>query len=322
MAYRPGGDDDAAHAAARGRPGLPVLRHDRDRPGRGVAAPGRDGRRRSSRRRCSRCWAPRSATRSRSARRASSVRATVVNVPGDVGLRSAFGPRVYIPRSRVAETGLLTRGSRARYEAYLRFPPGTDPQKLADRFRPALSAERMAVRTVSEDQRQLTETLTRFGNFLGPRRARRAAARRPRRRERRPRLHQAPDGDDRRAALPRGELRHGAARLSRPGGRRRPRSAAWRGRCSAPSPSSRCPACCAACFRWTSRGRSRGPPCSPASASACGWRSSSRCSRSSASAACRRSACCGATSRRSGRAATRRASRPCSRSRRAWWRWR
>ena len=95
------------------------------------------------------------------------VRATVINVPGDVSLRSAFGPRLYIPRARAAETGLLTRGSRARYEAYLRFPPGTDAQKLADRFRPALSAERLAVRTVSEDQRRLTETLTRFGNFLG-----------------------------------------------------------------------------------------------------------------------------------------------------------
>ena len=95
------------------------------------------------------------------------VRATVLNVPGDVSLRSALGPRVYIPRSRASETGLLTRGSRARYEAYLCFPSGTDPQKLADRFRPALSAERLAVRTVSEDQRQLTETLTRFGNFLG-----------------------------------------------------------------------------------------------------------------------------------------------------------
>ena len=95
------------------------------------------------------------------------VRATVQNAPGDVSLRGALGPRVYIPRARAAETGLLTRGSRARYEAYLRFPPGTDAQKLADRFRPQLSAERLAVRTVSEDQRQLTETLTRFGNFLG-----------------------------------------------------------------------------------------------------------------------------------------------------------
>lgn len=95
------------------------------------------------------------------------LRATVVNVPGEVGLRSAFGPRVYIPRARAAETRLLTRGSRARYESYLRFPPGTDSQMLAERHRPALSEQRLAVRTVADDQRRLTDTLTRFGNFLG-----------------------------------------------------------------------------------------------------------------------------------------------------------
>ena len=72
MAYRPGGDDDAARAGARGRPRLPVLRHDRDRarPASGAASPRRAAR--SPTRRCSRCSAPRSATRSRSARRASS----------------------------------------------------------------------------------------------------------------------------------------------------------------------------------------------------------------------------------------------------------
>lgn len=95
------------------------------------------------------------------------LRATVENVPGDVGVRSAFGPRLFIPRARLEETGLLTRGSRARYEAYLRLPPGADAQKLADRFRPRLSAERLNVRTVSDDQRRLTDTLSRFGNFLG-----------------------------------------------------------------------------------------------------------------------------------------------------------
>jgi putative ABC transport system permease protein len=95
------------------------------------------------------------------------VRATVENAPGDVGVRTAFGPRVFVPRGRVGETGLLTRGSRARYEVYLHLPPGTDAQKIADRFRPRLSAERLAIRTVSEDQRRLATTLTRFGNFLG-----------------------------------------------------------------------------------------------------------------------------------------------------------
>jgi len=95
------------------------------------------------------------------------VRGTVLNVPGDVGLRGALGPRVFIPRSRVAETGLLTRGSRASYEAYLRLPPGADAQKIADRLRPRLSAERLNVRTVSEDQRRLSATLSQFGHFLG-----------------------------------------------------------------------------------------------------------------------------------------------------------
>jgi putative ABC transport system permease protein len=95
------------------------------------------------------------------------VRATVENAPGDVGVRSAFGPRIFIPRGRVGETRLLTYGSRGRYEAYLGFPPGTDAQRIADRFRARLSAQRLAVRTVADDQRRLTAALSRFGNFLG-----------------------------------------------------------------------------------------------------------------------------------------------------------
>jgi len=44
---------------------------------------------------------------------------TVLNVPGDVGVMSAFGPRVYIPARTLERTGLLRFGSRAEYEAYL-----------------------------------------------------------------------------------------------------------------------------------------------------------------------------------------------------------
>ena len=95
------------------------------------------------------------------------LRATVENMSGEVGVRSALGPRIFISRARVEQTGLLSRGSRANHEAYLRLPPGRDAQKIADRFRSRLSAERLSVRTVSDDQRRLTETLSRFGNFLG-----------------------------------------------------------------------------------------------------------------------------------------------------------
>ncbi len=95
------------------------------------------------------------------------IRGTVLNVPGDVGVRAAFGPRVFIPAARVAETKLLTFGSRARYEVFLKLPAGVDAQPLADRFRPALGAERVNLRTVSEDQRRLNDTLSRLGNYLG-----------------------------------------------------------------------------------------------------------------------------------------------------------
>jgi putative ABC transport system permease protein len=95
------------------------------------------------------------------------IRGTVVDVPGDVGIRSALGPRVFIPASTLGETGLLAFGSRARYEAFLELPAEGDAQRLADRHRPALGAERVNVRTVSEDQRRLDQTLSRQGRFLG-----------------------------------------------------------------------------------------------------------------------------------------------------------
>ena len=94
------------------------------------------------------------------------VRATLENMPGDVGLRGALGPRVFVPRPALAATKLLAFGSRARYDALLRLPAGADADGIAGRIRPPLSAERASVRTVAEDQRQLSNTLGRFGSFL------------------------------------------------------------------------------------------------------------------------------------------------------------
>ncbi len=95
------------------------------------------------------------------------IRATVVNFPGDVGMRSALGPRVFIAGGDVAATGLLRFGSRARNAAYVKLPPGADATRLAERHRDALSAERVGVRTVSQDERSLSNALGRLGKFLG-----------------------------------------------------------------------------------------------------------------------------------------------------------
>ncbi|HUG52880.1 MAG TPA: FtsX-like permease family protein [Vicinamibacteria bacterium] len=94
------------------------------------------------------------------------IRGTVVNYPGDIGIRSALGPRVFLPAADLPATGLLKFGSRARYEAFLKLPEGADAQRLADRARPRLASERVSIRTVAEDQRSLSNNLGRLGRYL------------------------------------------------------------------------------------------------------------------------------------------------------------
>ena len=92
---------------------------------------------------------------------------TVVSAPGNVGVRAAFGPRVYIAARDLAATRLLGFGARAEYEAFVRLPSGVSPQALADRYRPLLRPERVRVRTVAEDQANLNDALGRLTGYLG-----------------------------------------------------------------------------------------------------------------------------------------------------------
>ncbi len=92
---------------------------------------------------------------------------TVVTVPGEVGLQSAFGARVYIATSRLPSTGLLGFGARAEHEIALRLPATLGAQPIADANRPALREARVRVRTVADDRDTLTNALTRLGRYLG-----------------------------------------------------------------------------------------------------------------------------------------------------------
>lgn len=92
---------------------------------------------------------------------------TVDHVPGDVGISTAFGPRVFIPGSLVPETKLLGFGARAEYDTYLRLPAGAQVETIADTLRPRLRAERVRVRTVQDEQRNLGNALERLGRYLG-----------------------------------------------------------------------------------------------------------------------------------------------------------
>ncbi|HEV7500240.1 MAG TPA: FtsX-like permease family protein, partial [Vicinamibacteria bacterium] len=94
------------------------------------------------------------------------IRGTIVNYPGDIGIRSALGPRVFLASRDVGRTGLLRFGSRARYDVFVKLPASVDAQRLADRNRIRLASERVNIRTVSEDQRSLNNALGRLGRYL------------------------------------------------------------------------------------------------------------------------------------------------------------
>ena len=90
-----------------------------------------------------------------------------VNVPGDPGISATIGPRVFIPASHLAETKLLTFGSRADYEAFAKLPEGTDPGTWLTPLRQRLERNRVRERTVVENEVNLTVSIDQLRDFLG-----------------------------------------------------------------------------------------------------------------------------------------------------------
>jgi putative ABC transport system permease protein len=91
----------------------------------------------------------------------------VTSAPNNVGIRTAFGPRVYIASRDLPATRLLGFGARAEYQALVRLPGSVSPEAMARRFRPVLGPERVRVRTVADDQRDMNDALGRLTGYLG-----------------------------------------------------------------------------------------------------------------------------------------------------------
>lgn len=95
------------------------------------------------------------------------IAATLTTVPGDPGFASAFGPRIYISSAWVPETRLLTFGSRAEYDAFIRLGEGTNPDEWIEPLRPRFEAALVRARTVSQRENRLTESIDQLADFLG-----------------------------------------------------------------------------------------------------------------------------------------------------------
>lgn len=92
---------------------------------------------------------------------------TVTTIPGDVGVASSFGPRVFLAAADLPATKLTGFGARLEYEYFLKLPDPARAQRLADDRRDDLRRIRFRIRTVEDDRSNLTDTLTRLGRYLG-----------------------------------------------------------------------------------------------------------------------------------------------------------
>ncbi|HSB53468.1 MAG TPA: FtsX-like permease family protein, partial [Gemmatimonadales bacterium] len=92
---------------------------------------------------------------------------TVTRFPGDAGISSAFGSRVYIPASTLPDTRLLGFGSRVDYDWYVRTPATLDTRAFASTWRAKLRPLLGRLRTAAEEERDLKSNLDQLGRYLG-----------------------------------------------------------------------------------------------------------------------------------------------------------
>ena len=96
-----------------------------------------------------------------------SIAASLTSVPGDPGFASTFGPRVYISQAYVADTRLLTFGSRADYHAFVRLPAGQSPDTWLEPLGARLDSAGVRARTVEQRETSVVDSVDQLADFLG-----------------------------------------------------------------------------------------------------------------------------------------------------------
>ncbi len=87
-------------------------------------------------------------------------------IPGESAAVAMLSPRIFIPYSRLAETGLLGPGSIVRYKTYFKFSPGTDIERLVGDLRARFRELRLGFDTVEERKRELGQSMRNVHSFL------------------------------------------------------------------------------------------------------------------------------------------------------------
>ncbi|HET7535981.1 MAG TPA: ABC transporter permease, partial [Candidatus Didemnitutus sp.] len=90
----------------------------------------------------------------------------LLKIPGENAAFATLAPRVFIPFAAVGETGLLRRGSLARYRVYVKFPPATDVEALVRDLREKFRSLQLGFDTVEERKRELGASIRNVNAFL------------------------------------------------------------------------------------------------------------------------------------------------------------
>ncbi len=87
-------------------------------------------------------------------------------VPGDSVAFGTLIPRLYLPASKLPQTGLLRGISLSRYRRYFKFPPDFDVESLVKREFPERKDRTFEIETVARRQRDFGNALTNLFSFL------------------------------------------------------------------------------------------------------------------------------------------------------------
>ena len=91
---------------------------------------------------------------------------TLVSVPGDVGVSTTIGPRIYIPAKYLDETSLLMFGSRSEHKTLLKLTDALPPSSFIFRFKNRLEKDQVRYRTAAETEFNLTQAIDQLRDFL------------------------------------------------------------------------------------------------------------------------------------------------------------
>jgi putative ABC transport system permease protein len=94
------------------------------------------------------------------------LRATVDDVPTDLGFQTAVGPRVYVSQRTLERAGLLGVGSLARYEAFLRIPDRAERDLLRARYDSVFTDTQVGYTLAEEQAQDLSNGVRFLGRFL------------------------------------------------------------------------------------------------------------------------------------------------------------